>query len=180
MGYELRLPKISGNNPLEQLGQIKSYLYQHVEQLQWVLNQIDANVTNSVGVVQTPNQPSADSVVGVGVRYVDLTNLGAGAWHYRVWKSGAFDLHGQFEISPICAGAIGSSGMYGSDTIQIELPFTVKDIQFSVMCDGLDLVGVNGVLADSKKEVAFKLISPNDFSTATTTTVRIVAGGTTY
>ena len=53
MGIELRLPQINGKTDREQLAQIKSYLYQMAQQLQWALN----NVSQSSGnvVVQKPS-----------------------------------------------------------------------------------------------------------------------------
>lgn len=47
MGIELRLPNIKGNDR-EQLAQIRSYLYQLTEQLQWALNNVNASSTNYV------------------------------------------------------------------------------------------------------------------------------------
>ena len=47
MGIELRLPKITGNDR-EQLAQIRSYLYQLTEQLQWALNNVSTSPTNYV------------------------------------------------------------------------------------------------------------------------------------
>lgn len=41
MGFELRIPNINGATDKEQIAQIKSYLYQLVEQLQFILNTID-------------------------------------------------------------------------------------------------------------------------------------------
>jgi hypothetical protein len=43
MGYDIRLPNITGSTEKEQLKQIRSYLHQFVEQMQWVLNDISMN-----------------------------------------------------------------------------------------------------------------------------------------
>lgn len=53
MGYDLRFPMITGATEKEQLTQIKSYLHQLVEQLQWSLNSID-NV--QIQYIQTPTK----------------------------------------------------------------------------------------------------------------------------
>ena len=42
---ELRLPKLSGNDH-EQLVQLKSFLHQHIEQLQFLLNALEAEIEN--------------------------------------------------------------------------------------------------------------------------------------
>ena len=41
MGIELRLPNITSTTPEGQLAQMRSYLYQFAEQLQWALNTMD-------------------------------------------------------------------------------------------------------------------------------------------
>lgn len=41
MTHEFRYPNITGTTPQEQIAQIKSYLHQLVEQLQWSMNNID-------------------------------------------------------------------------------------------------------------------------------------------
>ena len=48
MGIDLRFPNITGTTEKEQLMQVKSYLYQLTEQLQWALNNIDTSATNHV------------------------------------------------------------------------------------------------------------------------------------
>lgn len=48
MGLELRLPNITGMTEREQLSQVKSYLYQLVEQLQWALNNLDTTTGNAI------------------------------------------------------------------------------------------------------------------------------------
>ena len=48
MGIELRLPQINGKTEREQLAQIKSYLYQMAQQLQWALNNTGTNSGNVV------------------------------------------------------------------------------------------------------------------------------------
>lgn len=48
MGFDLRFPKITGTTEREQLAQIKSYLHQLVEQLQWAMNNIDSSQNSAV------------------------------------------------------------------------------------------------------------------------------------
>ena len=48
MSIDIRLPNITGSNPTEQMAQVKSYLFQLAEQLQWALNNIDASSKNVV------------------------------------------------------------------------------------------------------------------------------------
>ena len=53
MGIDLRLPNINGATEREQLLQIKNFLYQHIEQLQFALNSIGTSNNTSTGVVTT-------------------------------------------------------------------------------------------------------------------------------
>ena len=53
MAYELRFPMITGTTEKEQLTQIKSYLHQLVEQLQWSLNNID---TVQIQYIKSPTK----------------------------------------------------------------------------------------------------------------------------
>lgn len=48
MSMNIRFPNITGTNPAEQITQIKSYLYQLVEQLNWMLPAIESG-TESTG-----------------------------------------------------------------------------------------------------------------------------------
>lgn len=50
MGVDIRFPQITGATEKEQLAQIKSYLYQFAEQLQWALQNV--NTANNAVVVQ--------------------------------------------------------------------------------------------------------------------------------
>ena len=59
MGIELRLPNIKGNDK-EQLVQIRSYLYQLTEQLQWALNNINSSAPTYV-VQQVPSGVSSSN-----------------------------------------------------------------------------------------------------------------------
>ena len=55
MGLDLRLPNITGVTEREQLSQIKSYLYQLAQQLQWALSTVETSYT--------PNQVASQKVI---------------------------------------------------------------------------------------------------------------------
>ena len=63
MAIELRLPNITGATEREQLAQIKSYLYQFTEQLQWALNNINTSSGQNYVVNQRVNTSS--SMIGM-------------------------------------------------------------------------------------------------------------------
>lgn len=62
MGIELRMPKITAPTEREQLVQIKSYLYQLTEQLQWALNNVSTSSAPSYVVTQKITSPSSSQV----------------------------------------------------------------------------------------------------------------------
>lgn len=41
MGFEFRLPHVSGASDREQIEQIKKFLYKHIEELQYAFNSTD-------------------------------------------------------------------------------------------------------------------------------------------
>lgn len=59
MAIELRLPNITGATEREQLAQIKSYLYQFTEQLQWALNNMNTSSGQNYVVNQRVNTSSS-------------------------------------------------------------------------------------------------------------------------
>ena len=61
MAIELRLPNINGTDK-EMLMQIRSFLYQHVQQLQWALNNVNTSAVNYV-VQQVPSGVSSSMQV---------------------------------------------------------------------------------------------------------------------
>ena len=60
MNINLRLPNIQGKTEAEQLGQVKSYLNQLVEQLNWALNTVESAQTGNTtpAVVYQQRQPA--------------------------------------------------------------------------------------------------------------------------
>ena len=60
MNINLRLPNIQGKTEAEQLGQVKSYLNQLVEQLNWALNTVESAQTGNTtpAVVYEQRQPA--------------------------------------------------------------------------------------------------------------------------
>lgn len=60
MAFDLRLPNITGSTEREQLAQVKSYLYQLTEQLQWAINNVSSAPASYV-VSQAPRSGASSS-----------------------------------------------------------------------------------------------------------------------
>ncbi len=65
MGYDLRLPNINGTTEKEQIWQIKSFLRQHIEQLQRILNTMSSPVTENANGESASSLPAPTQVKGV-------------------------------------------------------------------------------------------------------------------
>lgn len=77
MAIELRLPKIQGNDR-EQLVQIRSYLYQLTEQLQWALNNVSTAASSQEKVVRQEAQvmmPSFQTYFDADIAFAELKSL---------------------------------------------------------------------------------------------------------
>jgi hypothetical protein len=74
MGFDFRLPNITGATEREQLAQIKSFLHQHIEQLQWAMNNIDSNI-NTVVVTPTPKSLSPSTTASAEVTFSSIKGL---------------------------------------------------------------------------------------------------------
>jgi hypothetical protein len=85
MGIDIRLPQINARTEGEQLVQIRSYLYQLAEQLQWALSNVDTSL-NSVIVAPTPRvigsssgsavspQATFDSIKALIIKSADIVD----------------------------------------------------------------------------------------------------------
>ena len=83
MGFDFRLPNITGVSEREQLVQIKNFLYQHIEQLQFALNSIGTpnttvvvNPTTRQGSSSQPASPEAtfSSIKALIIKSADIVN----------------------------------------------------------------------------------------------------------
>lgn len=78
---DIRLPNITGKTGTEQLAQIKSYLYQFAEQLQWALSTVEAGNSSNVavqnaGTVAKKEDPTVNfnQLKGLIIKSADIVN----------------------------------------------------------------------------------------------------------
>lgn len=98
MGIDIRLPNINDPTEKGQLVQIKSYLRQLAEQLQWAMQNID---TSNNTVIVNPISRSASVSSGAGTKEVDVVVAegSEGIWYYRKWLSGRAECWGRIRAS---------------------------------------------------------------------------------
>lgn len=103
---DIRLPQINGATEKEQLGQIRSYLFQLAEQLQFALKDVDTTQANVVslnakslipavrrqGTALTNPAEAVDFIVEQGTSDI---------WEYRKWHSGKVECWGKRDIEVI-------------------------------------------------------------------------------
>lgn len=100
MGIEIRLPQINSDTDKGQLTQIKSYLYQLAEQLNWALSNLDVRNTDVVSMKtngsgsgtttgDTEDQGTFDKVKGLIIKSADIVN----SYYYTIKKK----LEGEYE-----------------------------------------------------------------------------------
>lgn len=91
----LRLPNINGATLGEQVAQIKSFLHQHINELNWALQTTKAE-TPTTSVVVRGNTSSSQ----MGADYV--TEEGKdGIWQYRKWHSGVAECWAQHHVDDV-------------------------------------------------------------------------------
>lgn len=74
MPFELRLPNITGTDPKEQLAQIKSFLYQTVEQLNYALGKME-NESDSIVKQITDTSPQTSTPEKAQTTFNDIKSL---------------------------------------------------------------------------------------------------------
>lgn len=129
-----------------------------------------------------PESTAADFVTETGVYDIDADSY----WRYRKWKSGAVDMNGVFNVTPqlMTAGQLGTAGVYYSETIRINLPFSVTDFQFVGSSAAYHCFVSDTNIGDTEdKSIRFRLYCLTDFESLIDPNanhkvfVRIIASG---
>ena len=122
MGIELRLPNIKGTDK-EQLVQIRSYLYQLTEQLQWALNNVNASAPNIV-VQQIPSASSSANLSTTGSGGGFDAEVAFDALKPFIIKSADIVQAYYEEINTILKGEYAAKSDFGTFIEQTEANFT--------------------------------------------------------
>lgn len=132
-------------------------------------------------MVTTEGESTAvDFVTDTGVSYIDSSDTNKGYWRYRKWKSGAVDMSGFIKVTPTTEGTLGTAGVYYSQTIYIDLPFSVSNFQFTGSGAAYHIfVGNTNSVDGNDKQIRLRLYRFTDFAGLSDYDVyiRIVANG---
>lgn len=135
MGYNVRFPSIPGTELPAQVAQIKSYLYQHAEQMQYILD----DLTKDRNTAEVDTKRQNNSFGGTYARTKDvpgntLTVKTSGSERQVFHIFGALTggvLHGYAiaskSSSPVWEGTSGVTLSFANDTLTITFPETVND-----------------------------------------------------
>lgn len=118
---EIRLPQITDPSEKGQLKQIKSYLYQLAEQLQWALTSSNVSESSDPPRAYEGNQ-GINLSNGIASDFV-VKQAQVGIWYYRKWYSGMAECWCRRNVDVNINMAWGSALYYGTATT-INYPFT--------------------------------------------------------
>lgn len=128
----------------------------------------------------TPEETSttADFVTEIGVEYLDPNDTDKGYWRFRKWKSGALDMNGFLKVFPVTDTAQGTTKGYWSQQIEVDLPFSVENFQFTGTCAVYFILFANANMVGDNK-IRFRLFRFADFADLSDSNVyvRIIASG---
>lgn len=126
-------------------------------------------------MTEYPDAAAADFVSEIGTHQVDANSY----WRYRKWKSGAVDLNGVFQVTPVMDTTTGTAAVRYSTQIQIPLPFKVESFQFTGTPTSKLFLLTNAAIttdSDGNNYAAFRLFRFTDFVDVSVE-VRIIASG---
>ena len=134
--YDVRYPAIHGKDTATQIAEIRNYLFQHAEQMQFILNDLYASATEQKDNNTTPKTPSFQGVYGktkeVSGNTLTVKTSGSERQVLQVFgalSSGA--MHGYAFVSktssPVWEGTSGVTLSFANDTLTITFPETVND-----------------------------------------------------
>lgn len=74
MTYRLKRPLINGSHT-DQLAQIKSHIIQHIQELEYILNQIDNSFTNITDEIRRDQKDISEKLDRINERVAQLHNV---------------------------------------------------------------------------------------------------------
>ena len=111
----------------------------------------------------------ADFVIESGTYATDY-----GTWTYKKWLGGTYQMFGKFTVTP--TESTQHTSVYRTNSIGIPAPFDITSAVVSGTPMGYYWIS-NGGISDDHKNVAFRLISDEAFTTTTAIDVRLSVVG---
>lgn len=168
MTFDFRYPQLTGATEKEQIQQMRAYIHQLVDELKWALNSVDSSQGNCHVSSRINNSGSGTAVIDSNdysaQRDLVIETGEKNGWSYKKWKSGTFEMFGQFTVTATIAGT-AYGNLYYSEQFVIPAPFA---------CSCAVVVGnatswfipITGGLAnndDPNNNIGIRLFRPNNF-----------------
>lgn len=185
----IRYPNITGLSEKEQLQQIKSYLWQLVDQLNFGTNTASEAAQSGENKGGNAEYHELRSFVLTGLDDLEQ-RIGAETgtsegWTYKKWRDGTYEMLGEFSVTATAAGVPSGifftaddgatfGGDFRSETFSLPIPFAVTSAIVSGSA-GTDFI-VTGDLASNK--INFVLLRQKAFNAGMKITVRLHVAGT--
>lgn len=115
---DIRLPQINAPTPQGQIAQIRSYLFQLAEQLQWAFN-IEPSKTQAAE--HTAPKQTANEVIEEAFRDVTAADGSKARWRYRKWANGVLECWCT-RTTTVAIGGVQSGGLYNGATTSLDYP----------------------------------------------------------
>jgi hypothetical protein len=139
MAYNLSLPRLNGLGEKEQLAEIRKYLYQQSEQLQFELGNLETGGSAVYGAPKSlQGKVDAASVFGsikglitnsddiIEAYYKKFAVHGtAEGWNYIKWLGGTYEMYGVFPVTPETSEK--GAALYLTNAITIKTPFKIAE-----------------------------------------------------
>ena len=185
MAYNISLPKLNGLSEKEQLAQMRTYLYQQAEVLQFALNDLESGRTVTYGAPKSL-QNKIDATATFGAIKGLITNSDdiaeayyrkfaehgtAEGWTYIKWLGGTYEMYGVFEVTP--ESSEKGETLYLTSAIAIKTPFKVaEDVVVTGTGEGAYWLA-GGAYADADN-ISIKLISDTAITEAVKVRLHVV------
>lgn len=185
MAYNISLPQMHGLSEKEQLAEMRKYLYQQAEQLQFEFNNLESGRTGAYQAQRSaPNQVSTSAIFGaikslIGNSdeiaenlYKKLVERGtAEGWTYIKWLGGTYEMYGRFTVTP--ETSVKGAALYLTNAMPIKTPFKIaEDAVVTGTGEGAYWISSGGY-ADTDN-ISIKLISDTAITEAVTVRLRVV------
>ena len=153
MAFPLPQPFISAPTAEGQLEQLKAYLFQLINQLQWSLESLEKGRPEVVKSISSTREDE---------------------WSYVKYSDNTYRLQGVFSITP--SGSSKSDAWYRTTRISLNVPFAIKSAIVVGNTNGYSVLTNAAKHPDRDDKIAFRLLSDKDL-TNTTVKVRLLVVG---
>lgn len=183
MSYNVTLPRLNGLSEKEQLAEMRKYLYQQAETLQFALNDLESGAGGSHNATPSVKQSvsgifgsikgliaNSDDILDAYYKKIAVHGTAEG-WNYIKWLGGTYEMYGRFTVTPDTSEK--GAALYLTNAIPIKTPFKIaEDAVVTGTGEGVYWISSGGY-ADAEN-ISIKLISDTAITEAVSVRLRVV------